>query len=247
MNATEQYQRAFAAHVRDPANQPPPAGVDRQRMQVYTDLLFNNLDDVLGRTFPVLHSLLEHNRWRGLLRQFYAQHACQTPYFREIAGEFVQWLGTAQLPAGFPAFTLELAHYEWVEIPLLLDPTVTDWQAVDPEGELLDGQPVLNPVMLLQTYRYPVHQLGPDQPQEPCTTHLLLLRNRHGAVDFVVLNAVTARLLECLQEGLNGRQALMQVAGEISHPDTAQLLHYGRELLAQFREQDILVGIAYPH
>ena len=38
MNATEHYQRTFAAHLRNPALNPPPAGVDPQRMGVYVRL-----------------------------------------------------------------------------------------------------------------------------------------------------------------------------------------------------------------
>ncbi len=97
MNATEHYQRTFAAHLRNPAVNPPPQGVDAARANVYVELLFNNVEDFLNGCFPVLRSILDDAAWYGLVRQFYAEHACQTPYFREIPAEFVQWLTSATL------------------------------------------------------------------------------------------------------------------------------------------------------
>ncbi len=97
MNATEAYQRAFAAHLRDPAANPPPAGVDAARAGVYVELLFNNMDDFLSNCFPVIRSILDDDVWNMLVRRFYAEHACTTPYFREIPAEFVQWLTSTSL------------------------------------------------------------------------------------------------------------------------------------------------------
>jgi hypothetical protein len=247
MNATEAYQRAFAAHLRNPDVNPPPAGVDANRAGVYVELLFNNVEDFLSNCFPVLRSILEDAAWNALVRQFFAEHACTTPYFREIPAEFVQWLteyfAVTPLSEQMP-FLLELAHYEWVEIPLMLDDSAIDWQHIDPDGDLLDGIPVLNPVMLLQSYQYPVHRISTDYlPESPEPTHLLLLRNAQQCVDFVVLNAVTARLVQLLQEGCSGRAAIQRISEEIQHPDPAQLLAFGLQLLTQFKQQYVLLGV----
>ncbi|WGZ94981.1 MAG: putative DNA-binding domain-containing protein [Candidatus Thiothrix putei] len=244
MNATEAYQRAFAAHLRNPDINLPPAGVDPERAGVYVELLFNNVEDFLSNCFPVLRSILEDAAWNALVRQFYAEHACTTPYFREIPAEFVQWLTSTAL-SDRPPFLLELAHYEWVEIPLMLADSSIDWAQIDPNGDLLDGIPVLNPVLLLQSYQYPVHRISIDcQPEAPEPTHLLLLKNAEQKVDFIVLNAVTARLVQLLQEGCSGRGALQQIAEEIQHPDPAQLLTFGLQLLTQFKQQYLILGIA---
>lgn len=251
MNATESYQRAFAAHLRDPAHNPPPSGVDTRRISVYVDLLFNNVEDFLSNALPVTRNLLTETQWRDLVRRFYAEHPCQSSYFRDISGEFVQWLSgrftTLPLSAQYP-FLLELVHYEWVEIPLLLDDTVVDWGKRQIENvDWLDGHLQLNPVMLLQSYQYPVHQISAaHQPQHPEITHLLLLRNRTGKVSFIVLNAITARLLERLQTGQTARAALTQLAQETGYADTKSLLNFGVEILQQFYQQDAVLGTATP-
>ncbi len=114
----------------------------------------------------------------------------------------------------------------------MLDDTEIDWNGIDPEGDLLDGQLVLNPVMLLQTYQYPVHKIAPDfLPETPDPTHLLLLRNPDGKVEFVVLNAVTARLVQLLQADMTARAALGQLAQEMQHPAPEQLTLFGLQLL----------------
>lgn len=249
MNTTEQYQRTFAAHLRNPQANPAPAGVNQQRMDVYVELLFNNVEDFLSGCFPVMHSILDDGQWNGLVRQFYADHACQTPYFREIPAEFVQWLQanfvTLPLHQPFP-FLLELAHYEWVEIPLMLDEADVDWRPLDTESAELENKIWnVNPVMLLQSYQYPVHRISPDfQPDEPESTHLVLLRNTQGKVDFVEVNAVTARLLQLLQEGLDTHAAVAQLAQEMQHPEPTQLLAFAVQIVQQLHSQQVLLGTA---
>ncbi len=52
----QQKQYAFAAHIRDPENNPAPDGVEDRRMAIYRELFFNNLHNLLGSTFPVIKS-----------------------------------------------------------------------------------------------------------------------------------------------------------------------------------------------
>ena len=261
MNATEAFQRTFAAHLRNPEVNPPPQGVDAERAGVYVELLFNNVEDFLSGCFPVIRKILDDGQWNALVRQFYAEHACQSPYFREIPAGFVEWL-TGRLPFDslrlrsgttaqgtlfgerFP-FLLELAHYEWVEVPLALDDSEIDWSGIDPDGDLLTGKLVLNPVMLLQSYQYPVHRIGPDfLPTEPEPTHLVLLRDQHGKIQFVSLNVTTARLVQLLQENLDTRTAIFQLAQEMQHPDPEQLMQFGQQILEQFKTQFLVLGTA---
>jgi hypothetical protein len=247
MNTTEQYQRTFAAHLRNPQANPAPAGVNPQRMDVYVELLFNNVEDFLSGCFPVMRSILDDKQWNGVVRQFYADHACQTPYFREIPAEFMQWLqasfATLPLHKSFP-FLLELAHYEWVEIPLMLDEADVSWRPLDTENAELNHKSWdVNPVMLLQSYQYPVHRISPEcLPDEPEPTHLVLLRNTQGKVDFVEVNAVTARLLQLLQEGLDTQATVAQLAQEMQHPEPTQLLAFAVQIMQQLHSQQVLLG-----
>ena len=113
-------QRVFADYMREPSRQPPPEGIEQRRLNIYRDLVFNNIESFLGGTFPILKSLMEASVWQGLVNEFIAGHQCQSPYFLKISEEFLDYLqqgGGADTLADKP-FLQELAHYEWVELAL---------------------------------------------------------------------------------------------------------------------------------
>ena len=85
-------QAEFAAYIRDPRLNPAPADINPLRMQIYHQLFFNNIDSSLSSNFPVLHKILDDEQWLELARDFFATHRCRTPYFSEIADEFLEYL-----------------------------------------------------------------------------------------------------------------------------------------------------------
>lgn len=163
----QRYQIAFTAHIRDPRAQPRPAGVEARRMNIYTELLYNNLEGFLLACFPVLRKVLGTRKWAALVRDFFRTHRSHTPYFRQIPDEFIQFLQNEWTPlAGYPPFTLALAHYEWIELVLSVSNRGVDC-AVDAAGDLLDGVPLLNPVLANLRYDWPVHRIAPRRKTQP--------------------------------------------------------------------------------
>lgn len=243
----QRYQLDLTRHLRAPAQFRRPRGVNHQRLQLYSTLLFNNIDTVVSACFPVLSGILGKRKWRKLVREFFAVHRCRTPYFRQVPDEFLQFLQQEwQADAAYPDFMLELAHYEWIELALstsCLDRTAPDYQ---PDGDLLDAIPLVNPVMANLTYRYPVHRISPKfKPQitadEP--THLLVYRDAEDEIRFSLQNAVSARLIELITPArLSGRAALHQLAAEIRHPAPDTLIEFGHNLLLQLRAQGCILG-----
>jgi hypothetical protein len=63
-------------------------------MQVYNELLFNNLCGFLDTCFPVCPALLGEKRWRRLNRTFYRDSPLHTPWFREIPRSSPNWRTT---------------------------------------------------------------------------------------------------------------------------------------------------------
>lgn len=239
----QRYQFEFTAHIRDPKAHPRPGGVEARRMRIYSELLYNNVERFLLSCFPVLHTLLGARKWRRLVRAFFATHRCRTPYFRQIPDEFVQFLQNEWTPsADDPAFVLALAHYEWIELVLSVS-NKTVAGAVDPAGDLLDGAPVLNPVLANLCYDWPVHRLAPRRKRAPAETYLLVFRDADDAVCFSEINAFTARLMALLEPGtLTGRAALEQIAAESRHPDPALVVAAGRSLLNDLRARGAILG-----
>jgi hypothetical protein len=241
-------QYEFAAHIRDPDKYPAPEDIEDRRMAIYRELFFNNLRNLLGSTFPVLKKLLGQERWAALIREFMAKHQSQTPYFLEIPKEFLAFLEDEHEASAddFP-FLLELAHYEWVELALSVDTSENDLRKVDPDGDLLEGVPVLSVLAWSFAYRYPVHRISEDyQPREPGDqpTYLTVFRSADNEVGFMELNAVTAGLLDKIsnnEERKTGRDLLIGLAGEIGF-DPDALIKHGAAALSDLRAKNILLG-----
>lgn len=240
-------QYRFAAHIRDPEQNPAPEGIEDRRMGIYRDLFYNNVEGFLSNTFPVLRTLVDDRHWHAMARDFYARHRCHSPLFLEIPREFLNYLDEERGEhPGDPPFLRELAHYEWVELALSVAEGEDEAQA-DPAGDLLDGIPVLSTLAWPLSYSFPVHTISeqnvPEAPGEQ-PTYLLVYRDEDDEVGFFELNPVSARLFSLLQENPadSGRTLLLRIAGELGHPDPQVVVEGGAGILEQWRARTIVRG-----
>ena len=243
-------QYAFTAHLRDPEHNPAPAGIEDRRIGIYRDLLYNNVEGFIASGFPVLRSIYSDENWHRMVRDFFARHRSTTPYFLEISQEFLDYLQSEREPQPEdPQGLLELAHYEWVELALMVAEETIDLDRIDPNGDLLQGHPVLSPVAWPLAYQYPVHQMGPDYlpetpPEQP--TYLVVYRNRLDEVKFLEINPVTARLIGLLQENpeITGELALDQIVEEMNHPNRDTVIQGGLSALQELQSYGIVLGVS---
>jgi hypothetical protein len=246
----QETQYGFAAHLRDPERNPAPENIEDRRMAIYRELFFNNVAGLLGRTFPVLHKILGAERWKVVIRDYFSRHRSHTPLFLEMPREFLQYLEDERGEVeGDPPFMRELAHYEWVELALSIDERDPDLDAVDREGDLLEGRPALTPLYWSLSYRFPVHRLSPQfTPSEPGAelTRLLVYRDLDDEVGFIEINVVTARLLELLADDsiASGRAALEAIAEELNHPQPETVVSGGLQILEDLRNRQLILGTA---
>ncbi len=245
-------QFAFAAHLRNPDSAPPPPDIEDRRLAIYRELFYNSLEGLLAGNFPVLRRLLDDTLWHATVRSFYRDFRCQTPLFPEIGREFLQYLQTRvgndadAEQAPLPAWTLELAHYEWVELALDIAEE-PDAVACDPAGDLIDGAPLRNPLAWPLAYRWPVHALGGDAaldvaPEHP--TFLLVLREEGGSVRFKSLSPVTFRLLQVIDANpsSSGRTHLEALAVEANSDDVEAFVAAGTRMLDALRVSGAILG-----
>ncbi|HEY3487336.1 MAG TPA: putative DNA-binding domain-containing protein [Gammaproteobacteria bacterium] len=242
-------QYEFAAHIRDPQKNPAPPEIEDRRMEIYRGLFYRNIESFISGGFPVLRKLYGDADWEQMVRSFYSQHQSHSPYFIEIAQEFLHYLQHEhQNRSCDPPFLLELAHYEWVELALSVSMETADMGAIDPNADLLDGRPAISPLAWQLSYQWPVHTISPDN--KPTTspaqaTHLVVYRDRSDKVRFVTINEVTARLLQLLQQesALTGLAALEIIAKEMNHPKPEVVIDGGRQTLEQLKSQGIILGV----
>ena len=239
-------QNEFSAYIRDPDNNPAPEDVKKQRMAMYRELFFNNINTFISSNFPVLKKILDEQQWLALVQDFFNKHACKTPYFSEIPEEFINYLqyereGKEQ----DPPFLLELAHYEWVEMFL----SIAKDEALVPvrisTDQLLCSRIQLGPLVLPLAYHYPVHKISPKyQPKQPSEQQYFLIAYRTAdyEVRFLEITPSTFRLIQLIQENgsLPAKEYLQRVAVETAHPNPDVVLKGGRQILEDLLTKGII-------
>jgi uncharacterized protein len=241
-------QKAFAAHIRDPRNAEAPEGIEDRRMAIYRDLFYNNIESFLAGNFPVLREITPDEKWHGIVRDFMVSHRCETPHFPEIAQEFLAYLSESRKPEhdDYP-FMPELAHYEWVELALGISDEDAELPSHDPNGDLLEGIPLVSPVAWNLSYSYPVHRISPEMIPEgpsPEPNHLVVYRDRLDRIHFLEINAVTQRLLELIKQNTQatGLEILQMIAREMQHPDPDVVINAGTQLIQDLKARNIIIG-----
>ena len=225
----QKLQKRFTAHLRAPDSARAPEQYHSPACEIYRDLVFNNLEGLIRRAFPVLHSIAAKETWHRAIRTFLTEHRCQSPLFRNIARDFLDFISA--VPESFPfPFVRELAYYEWLELFLELSELEEDFRNPPPidSGDTLR----LSRLAVLHEYSYPVQLISADFiPETPAPTFLVAFRNSEDRVQFMELNASTYTLLLLLTEqGLSVGPALNMVAEEIKG-DPSIIIPYGTQTL----------------
>jgi uncharacterized protein len=238
--AFQQFQMDFGRHCRDP-RAARPAGVPVRNMAIYEELLFNNITGFLDACFPVCREMIGDTRWRRLNRAFFRDWRGATPIFREIPRDFLRFLELAKQP--LPAWFRELAHYEWVE--LAVDTSAAVPPAHKALGDLMSGQPLLNPTLMNLAYLWPVHRIGPGQrPRKPVPTHLLVFRDTTDVVRFTEFNAMTARLIDLIATHEDtGAATIERLALELPQTSAVAVRLHGAVILDDLRRQGAILGV----
>jgi len=236
-------QAEFSAYIRNPNTATCPADVSPERMQIYRELFFNNVESFLSSNFPVLHKITPATQWQQLAQDFFATHPCTTPYFSEIPEEFLLYLQNERThqASDYP-FMLELAHYEWVEMALSIAQDNINYKI--PEQELtLTDRISLSPLAWALAYQYPVHHISPDflpnkAPTQP--SYLLVYRDEEDEIKFIELAPMSFHLLNILKNQSDTSIADLLALALPRHCDPA-LTSAAIQALQQFTEKHIIL------
>ena len=246
----KQAQYEFAAHIRDPKSNPKPTDVEARRMKIYNELFFNNVEDFIANTYPVLKEITPENEWQKMIRDYFSNHLSHTPLFPEMPREFLKYLETERNNPNDPAFMQELAHYEWIELALMTSDLDTDinWNKINIDGDLLNNQPVMSPLAWPLTYKYPVQHISSDfLPQEPSEqpVYLLIYRDDADDVHFMELNPITALLIQSINDenDLTTKQILENIAEQMNHPEPNVVIQGGYQIIQDLKARGVILGI----
>lgn len=239
-------QNEFMNHIRQPDNNPRPADVEDRRMAIYRDLFFNNINGFVSSAFPVLKTLYTEQDWLLLVRQFFSEHHCHSPYFLDIAGEFITYLTTRYtLKEHDPVFMLALAHYEWIE----LDVSVT--QGNSNEQPLSVNKLTHCPLYLSTTarnlsYDYAVQNISAQfKPEQPSAQphYFVVYRDSEDDVQFLATNAMTAMMLSMIESepGITFNNLCQQINQHAPQFSSEQITQGALTTLTAMAQRQIIV------
>lgn len=246
----QKLQYLFAGHVRDPEHQPYQGtafggeAIESRRLQAYESLFYHNVFDFFSNLFPVLKSVLGEARWGELVREYLQKHQSRKPLFHELGQEFILFLQNEYEPQSQdPNFLLELAHYEWVELAVSIDPQeITQ----NPTGLKVDAQQryALSPLAWPLAYEWPVHELSAAnqtlEKPEGITT-LLVYRDLQDQVQFMALSPLLFELLQRLTH--SPEQTLQAVLSDMADDlaqDEAQLTPFALQIVQNLLDEHLL-------
>lgn len=242
-------QKNFCGYLRDPDNRAAPEGLNRRRLDVYRDLIFNNVESLLSSAYPVLKAIMGE-QWQSLIREFFVEHRAATPYFTRLAAEFLKFFEEREAHTEHPDFLTELARHEWLELDLLYREAE---QRADAESDYAvafsDARLKLSSLAVIAQYHYPVHQLSADFiPDKPPTvpTWILMYRNSADKVVFVQLSDLAYQLLALIEQqpGHSAREWMESVVAQLANAMDDQQRDYfvncGLALLESFFNDGVL-------
>lgn len=239
-------QNQFCANIRDPDSSQKLDGVDVERMQVYQELIYNNVEDALLTVFPICHQILPEEKWHQWVRDFFIEYQAQKPLYRHISEEFLQYLLSLPLEAKYP-FLHELAHFEWIELALDNDAHSFDDLNIKITKNIADEVVQLSPLAWNLIYQYPVHEIDEDfQPTSvgEANTFIIAYRNSDDKLHFDVTDHFTHLILEACQENnrFTSTELLTNFAKQ-HQQDEQHVRTLGLEILQRLQQQDIVFTV----
>ena len=242
------FQSAYGKHLRNPSPPSRPDQIPARASEIYETLFFNNICGFINNCFPVAKSLYSEDVWQGFCRAFFIEWRCHTPYFSKIPQEFVSYIQSGKHALTLPPWFGELIEYEWLELdvdtcnatPFNRAPQQSPRSGYAPKDAILYSNPTLRNC----AFAWPVHRISADAlPEQPEATFLAIYRNSEHRVQFMEMNAVTAALLEIIEQGpCTALHALERLAEAINHPDPAQMINFGQSLIDDFTQRGILAS-----
>ena len=192
-----QYQHRFAQAIREGE---AADGLPQDRLNVYIRLIRNNIHSFIDRCYTETLQYLDSGEWGRLKEGFIRDARAQTPYFQEIAGEFLQYCQSLPLSDDL------LALMDFEHTQLLAEVAQTDSQASSADSD--DLVYTLSPAAFVRRYQYDV-----TDELQAAETAVLVWRDKEDDVMYQALDNFDALLLETLADtptSLNGLQTMLE-------------------------------------
>lgn len=188
--------------------------LSEKRWRVYRRMVRSRLRESIDDVFVRTRAAIGEEKWDALVDRFLHESPPKTPYLRAVPGEVAAFVVRA-LDASAPAWTKDLAAYEWAlrEVAVLADERGADETEADGEvTELrMDRPVVLSPAHRVLRLEWSVHR----DPVERGRSLLCLYRDPEThRVRVLEITPVAAAILEELGRGDRPLVEALRVAAE---------------------------------
>ncbi len=240
-------QRELTRHLRDPAQYPCPATLPALRVAVYRRAVIHNIERFMADNFPRIKEVFDPAEWALMIRDYVIRHRATTATFATLPQEFLDYLSDTRQTSTDPPFLYELAHFDWLENCIATDERRVDLTCIDPHGDLLNDEIAINPVHRVETYRFPILEIGPSyQPGSPpaTPTHIVAFRDVAHQYCVLKLNALALRLFNAVntQSHLTAYSILQNIATEVTQLNLDTVIAGGLEILNRMRQRGLVLG-----
>lgn len=201
----------------------------QEKIQIYRQLVRNGFNDVVSPCFPVLSAILGQQQWQQLTHAIYSSQPLTNACYTTLAYQVVKYL--QHTPLKDAPFAADLAHYEWLELEIMLN-AVEEMHHSCPSSNTskdLMRQPIqFSPNCRLLNYDYPVQRIDiGHQPNQTNPTFILAYLGSQQ-VEFIELNPLSHQLLSYLKAHQCSAQSMLESLIEMN--PTAQSKQLNQEL-----------------
>ncbi len=220
----------------------PALSISPEKIQIYHELVRNNVEEVLYRAFPLTFHLLSHKQWNEMLDLYLAKEAFTVHSVWRMPQTLVRvaieqnWAERWNIP-----YLVDLLHFEWIEIEIdmMADLKRENFKI---EGRILDDPLLLNPESQIIVYSYPVYEkkVLPREMKEGVYPVLVMRHPDTGDVHFVALSRFFLHVYEMLADH-TGREALIQAA-KTFQLNESKALAVGEKFLLDLMGQQAIYG-----
>lgn len=243
---TQQIQSSLARYCRTGDLQ-PITGAKTERLPHYRRLVFNVVFETLSRAYPIAQNALGDVAWKNLVDRFFSTHNAASPQVWKLPYEFYEYCVDENLSEeiGRP-YLNELLYFEWIEIEIhtMPDEDIPEYKS---EGDLLDDLLIINPEHQLLHFEYPVHKMNTNKLTKNRGNYFVLIYREQEdlSVKFFDFSPFFALVFENLTEqGLTGREALIQAGLTLKMKDADQIIQNGIAFLNDLTNQGIILGFS---
>lgn len=219
--------------------------VRKDRVHHYRRLVYNVVDDSLRSAFPLLNNLLSPKHWDLLVKEFFANHACQSTKIWQMPQEFYHYVTSqkSEIKKKYPLID-DLMKFEWTEVELFMMED-KEYPLFKYDGDWLLNVFVINPEYQLLSLTYPVHIKNAKYitASDKGSYFLLAFREKEtGKVQFINISAIYTVIIENIAQEITLVDILRAIKKQLNLNSMDTMVQQIIPFLDKLKEKGFILG-----